>query len=106
MQVHNMSCTKIAYLFCHSKQYLYTTCCELVFFEKFNEQSLVSGLTEKFNLVRNANLNQTGLHNIKYVSFLPSTENFKTNITLLSSKTVSASFLSYYVSNCQSRQGK
>ena len=29
------------FLFCHSKQYLYTTCSELVFFGDFNEQSLV-----------------------------------------------------------------
>ena len=29
------------FLFWHSKQYLYTTCCELVFFGEFNEQSLI-----------------------------------------------------------------
>ena len=29
------------FLFGHSKQYLYTTCCELVFFREFDEQSLV-----------------------------------------------------------------
>ena len=29
------------FLFWHSKQYLYTTCCQLVFFLEFNEQSLV-----------------------------------------------------------------
>ena len=39
-----MLCTKIVFLFLfwHSKQYLYTTCCELVFFLEFNEQSLVT----------------------------------------------------------------
>ena len=38
-----MMCTKIVFLFLfwHSKQYLYTTCSELVFFGGFNEQSLV-----------------------------------------------------------------
>ena len=44
IQLHNMLCTKIHsffILFWHSKQYLYTTCCELVFFGEFNEQSLV-----------------------------------------------------------------
>ena len=29
------------FLLWHSKQYLYTTCCELVFFGEFNKQSLV-----------------------------------------------------------------
>ena len=29
------------FLFWHSKQYLYTTCCDFVFFGEFNEQSLV-----------------------------------------------------------------
>ena len=32
---------KCFFLFWHSKQYLYTTCSELVFFGEFNEQSLV-----------------------------------------------------------------
>ena len=38
-----MLCTKIVFLFFfwHSKQYLYTTCSELVFITEFNEQSLV-----------------------------------------------------------------
>ena len=38
-----MLSTKIVFLFLfwHSKQYLYTTCCELVFLGEFNEQSLV-----------------------------------------------------------------
>ena len=36
-----MLCTKIVFLFWHSKQYLYTTWSELVFFGEFNEQSLV-----------------------------------------------------------------
>ena len=49
IQVHNMLWTNIVLLFSfwHSKQYLYTTCCELVFFGEFNEQSLVKcGLTD------------------------------------------------------------
>jgi hypothetical protein len=32
---------KNCFLFWHSKQYLYTTCCQLVFFMEFNEQSAV-----------------------------------------------------------------
>ena len=41
IQVHNMLCTKILFLFWHSIQYLYTRCSELVFFGEFNEQCLV-----------------------------------------------------------------
>ena len=41
IQVQNMLYTKIVFLFWHSKQYLYTTCSELVFFGDFNEQSQV-----------------------------------------------------------------
>ena len=43
IQVHNIWCTKIVFLFLfwHSKQYLYRTCCELLSFREFNEQSLV-----------------------------------------------------------------
>ena len=42
-QVQNILCAKTVFLFLfwHSKQYLYTTCSELVFFGEFNEQSLV-----------------------------------------------------------------
>ena len=43
IQVQNMLCTKIGFLFLfwHSKQYLYATCSKLVFFWEFSEQSLV-----------------------------------------------------------------
>jgi hypothetical protein len=42
IQVHNMLCTKIvSNVKTKTKQFLCTTCCELVFFGKFNEQSLV-----------------------------------------------------------------
>ena len=37
----NASSEHVVYKSCHSKQYLYTTCCELVFFGEFNEKSLV-----------------------------------------------------------------
>ena len=42
IQVANMLCTIIVFLFWHSKQYLYTTCCVLIFCREFNGQSLVT----------------------------------------------------------------
>ena len=41
-----MLCTKIVFLFWHSNQYLYTKCCELVFFRDFNEHSSYFGLSD------------------------------------------------------------
>ena len=41
IQVQNMLCTNIVLNVKTKKQFLYTTCCQLVFFLEFNEQSLV-----------------------------------------------------------------
>ena len=70
IQVHNMLCTKIVFLFWHSKQYLYTTSCELVLFREFNEQmnnlSSYCGLTDSRMRASDTDLPAFNYANNKY----------------------------------------